>query len=309
MFELTDMVVNATKRHKYDGTLTGWKYEWTFQNALLYTITIMSTIGYGHVSPSSLGGKICTMLYALVGVALLIVSTAKFGNFLAKSIRMVYRLDTKKARTIKFIQYFALIVHSRVFCRWFRYQRIREEDRSVGVRKALALLAREAMGSEAYMPSDEIPIPIVISLATIFSYLLIGAFIFADWENWDISSSVYFCFITLTTIGLGDMVPNKSFDISTLQGQIQIGITVLYCSVGKCYLPTSAIKEHFHEHVMIIIGMALVSMCFSLIQENIGQKAAMVAASAGLKGEAEAVQVDVIVPTPRIANFFDHNEN
>jgi hypothetical protein len=50
--------------------------------------------------------------------------------------------------------------------------------------------------------------------------------------------------------------------------------------------------------------MALISMCFSLIQETVGQSAAKVGASVGL-GQSEYIEIDVVVPQPRIANYFE----
>ena len=38
-------VVNATRDYKYDGYVEGWDESWTFPKALLFTITIMATIG------------------------------------------------------------------------------------------------------------------------------------------------------------------------------------------------------------------------------------------------------------------------
>ena len=42
---LTSFVINATRDYGYDGQIEGWEYDWTFPKALLFTITIMTTIG------------------------------------------------------------------------------------------------------------------------------------------------------------------------------------------------------------------------------------------------------------------------
>ncbi len=43
--EFISMVIGAIKDYKYEGTIDGWDYDWAYENVLLFTITIMSTIG------------------------------------------------------------------------------------------------------------------------------------------------------------------------------------------------------------------------------------------------------------------------
>ena len=59
------------------------------------------------------------------------------------------------------------------------------------------------------MPTDEISIPIIICILLIILFLAFGSALFTAWEEWDIVSAGYFCFITLSTVGFGDMVPVK----------------------------------------------------------------------------------------------------
>lgn len=265
LYELVAMVVKAVQNHKYDGTVDGWEYDWSLQNSLLFTITIMSTIGYGHIFPKTLSGKMFCMIYALIGIALLIVFLTKCGNYLASGLRVVY---------------------SRWCCRWFRLKRKRSEcPRGKTLKQAGLRLEDEEVGEEYFMPTDEVAIPMVISITAIVGYIFMGAVLFHNWEGWDLGSAAYFSFITLTTIGFGDMVPNSSFDVTTFQGKIQIVITVLYC----------------------VIGMALISMCLSLIQESAAQKAALMAAHAGFN-QAVQIELDVVTLQPRISDYFERLE-
>ena len=53
------------------------------------------------------------------------------------------------------------------------------------------------------------PVPFWICLLLVFTILFGGAFMFSSLEQWTFLNSVYFCFITLSTIGFGDFVPKN----------------------------------------------------------------------------------------------------
>lgn len=46
------------------------------------------------------------------------------------------------------------------------------------------------------------PVPIWLCVFLVVSYILGGACLFSKWEKWTFLDSAYFCFITLTTIGM-----------------------------------------------------------------------------------------------------------
>lgn len=49
--------------------------------------------------------------------------------------------------------------------------------------------------------AEDKPVPIWLGVMLVVGYIFGGAFLFSGWENWEFLNSVYFCFITLTTIG------------------------------------------------------------------------------------------------------------
>lgn len=88
------------------------------------------------------------------------------------------------------------------------------------------------------------PLPVICFLGF---YLTLGALIFSEWEGWSFTEGFYFSFITLTTIGFGDYVPGDSLmDVDSSDGQYKLICSVIY----------------------LLLGLAVLSMSFNLIQEE-----------------------------------------
>lgn len=81
-------------------------------------------------------------------------------------------------------------------------------------------------------------VPISICIMILLCYVTLGAVLFHKIQPWGVLESLYFCFSSLVTIGFGDLTPKDSLS--------------QYIAAGY-----------------ILIGMAVVAMCFSLIQSEL----------------------------------------
>ena len=105
--------------------------------------------------------------------------------------------------------------------------------------KAVAVFLFEDVVTE----DGEAYIPLKVSLGVMFGYLFLGAVLFRSVEpKWTFLEAFYFCFITLSTIGLGDFVYGEDggSDSSNFVASV----------------------------AYILFGLSLLSMCFNLIQEQ-----------------------------------------
>jgi hypothetical protein len=62
-------------------------------------------------------------------------------------------------------------------------------------------------GDEKKEEEVAIPFPVVVGL--LFGYLFIGALLFKNIEGYTVIQGLYFCFVTLATIGFGGEFINK----------------------------------------------------------------------------------------------------
>jgi hypothetical protein len=98
--ELTRMQAEQEKfSDKHDSrTDASYNQKWTFSTAMLYSATVITTVGYGHIAPKSILGKVMTCIYAMFGIPIMIMCLTNTGDLLAFFFIKYYSL------TIHFIQ-------------------------------------------------------------------------------------------------------------------------------------------------------------------------------------------------------------
>lgn len=109
------------------------------------------------------------------------------------------------------------------------------------------------------------PVPIGLCVFLVVSYIIGGAFLFDYWEGWGLLNAAYFCFITLTTIGFGDLVPAKGVTKdSTLETTTSVTISIALCSL------------------YLLFGISLLAMSFNLVQEEVIENMRSIAKTLGI---------------------------
>ena len=100
-----------------------------------------------------------------------------------------------------------------------------------------------------WLTMHQVIVPSTTCLWVVAIYLLLGTIMFAEWEGWNYMDSIYFCVTSLTKIGFGDLVPGTSDHDSTMH-EVKLVINFVY----------------------ILLGMAIVAMCYYLLKEEVTVK-------------------------------------
>ncbi|XP_032818640.2 potassium channel subfamily K member 18-like [Petromyzon marinus] len=75
--------------------------------------------------------------------------------------------------------------------------------------------------------AEQLDVPVRLILATLAAYVALGALMMPFWEEWSYLDAFYFCFVTMTTIGLGDIVPSHPNYFLLISIYIVFGMAVM----------------------------------------------------------------------------------
>ncbi|KAI1732722.1 ion channel domain-containing protein [Ditylenchus destructor] len=272
--------------------------QWSLSTAMYYCGTVFTTIGYGDVACSTVWGRILTVIYAIVGIPLMLITLTELGKFLFKTINeMVARITKLFEKTVghkisttnesKVLPTQKVSTGDGIAPQERRVSfKIITEDNSeltldlsaiddpqpgkglsaspsidrpsiicVDAPDAVVDLETgivqevieeenydddlELLNEDGYRDGDqkETPrMPVLVAISCTLGWIFLCAAMFKIWEtDWTYAESCYFMFISLSTIGLGD-VSVKRRDLMVV-----------------CF-------------VFVIIGLSLVSMCINVIQ-------------------------------------------
>ncbi|XP_071401719.1 potassium channel subfamily K member 18 [Centroberyx affinis] len=293
-------MVEQVKKDMKDNFKSIWLQRpdrWNFFGSMFFCCTVFTTVGYGEIYPVTLLGKVVCILYAMVGIPLMLLVISDVGDLLAMLLSKIYlrihtlcktlcyrtwspRKTQKKAedsnhRALEDGTFFfshEIVVREPMDIRQVLNSQADVKRKSSHLRNNTEIfekiLTRENFFREGpllrslscpeldRMPPppkgyamwdftgigdgmEQLNVPFVLILIVVFTYILFGGLILPRWETeFKGFDPYYFCFITLTTIGFGDIVPNHP----------------------KYFMLTS---------LFIITGMAIMSMAFKLGQSRI----------------------------------------
>ena len=205
---------------------------------MLFAVTVVTSIGYGHVFPVTWQGQIVIICYATLGIPLFLMTTAKISIMLANIFAFLYKYVILCPIT------FALYMEK------VKKRRKEEEeedddddennqkntqldwDNNLVDKKRPEIIDDDEEKLEE--EEKETKVPLVIILAFFIGFLILGGYIFHELEDWNLYAGTYFAYVSLSTMGFGDLVPGITALLADEKSKsaLSLILTVVYIFVG-----------------------------------------------------------------------------
>lgn len=167
--------------------------EWSWDDSWLFACTIFTTIGDGNIVPVSMSGRIFCVMYGFLGIPLFNVVASSLVSLITGVLRFLHSANLRRRRQ-------------------------REAEK----------LKKDEDSSELQTVnnSQEFHLSLKIVFSMVTAYLAAGTVLFSLWEEWYLFESFYYCFMTLTSIGLGGYVP-RNMPHAVFGGYIIVGLVLV----------------------------------------------------------------------------------
>ncbi|CAG9760166.1 unnamed protein product [Ceutorhynchus assimilis] len=253
---------------------------WSFLNGIIYCLTIVTTIGYGHMFPKTNTGRALTIVYALIGIPLFLIALTDFGKLFTRGIKFVwsfirrlyYTGSCRKVRKNSGVDdIFKGAQNLYDYATFKRPSLFDPNTPNLGDAESQHQTTDTPTtpAISNFEIDDEFNLPISVALFILVSYIFCGAVMYMVIEKWNFFEAFYFVFISMSTIGFGDYVPRD---------QVFMIVSIVY----------------------LVFGLALMSMCINVVQAKLSdtfkKASSKIGATMGLQVDEED---SVITATPQ----------
>ncbi|KHN73265.1 TWiK family of potassium channels protein 7 [Toxocara canis] len=143
---------------------------WSYPTAIFFCISMITTIGYGNLVPSTTEGQVICIIYGIFGIPLMLITVADAGKFIGDALRCLRRRG-------------------------------------------------KVAGADG-------PLPVSALLFLMIAYMMIGAVLLHSYEKWTFGQAFYWAFISMSSIGFGDIVPERCEMFPVTIAYILVGLAL-----------------------------------------------------------------------------------
>ncbi|GMT08967.1 hypothetical protein PFISCL1PPCAC_264, partial [Pristionchus fissidentatus] len=185
---------------------------WTLLGSMFYAGQLYTTIGYGIPTTQTREGQMVSIFYILFGIPIFLVALKQVGQSLSVQLKKGYRKLRRKLKN----------------------KHKNDKDPEKNPEEFMDEKEKEKRRAANKLATMLTQIPIAFGL--LLGWILISACLLTCWETqWGLTTSVYFYFVSISTVGLGDIIPTNN----------------------------EMLVVNF---LLILIGLAMLSMCLNLLQ-------------------------------------------
>jgi len=205
--------------------------EWTVVDALYFCIVTVTTVGYGDICPSSTASKMFTCFMAFFGVTLIGIALGVIATFVIEK-QQAALANAKKLAAAKMEADMAAAEaagdgkgppKSKAAAAKSAEQQAKADAQRA---KLEALQKKMGGGNPVHMKMLKAFLPIIV-------IVLVISLFEGPYEGWSFIDSVYFAVITSTTVGYGDISPQKPLDRSFACLYIPIAVVAVGNALGQ----------------------------------------------------------------------------
>uniref|UniRef100_A0A0N4ZYR4 Potassium channel subfamily K member 18 n=1 Tax=Parastrongyloides trichosuri TaxID=131310 RepID=A0A0N4ZYR4_PARTI len=208
---------------------------WTIMGSMFYAGQLYTTIGYGNPVAKTNYGKLASIIYIMIGIPLFLIILKKIGKILSETLTKIYQHYMYARKQLPSAKKNLIRKASMKLNKKIDNNNVTTISEKVD--SDISETVEETLSTNTEGEVNDFPI--LLALLIMIIWIAFSAALFCIWETeWPYLTSVYFFFVSISTVGLGDIVPSK-FDMI------------------------------FVNFLLILIGLALLSMCINLIQTAI----------------------------------------